>query len=237
MLKGNLKVKIKNIILDLGGVIIDIDYNKTSTAFKKLGAKNFDAIYSQQKQSELFDHYETGKIECSEFRARLKQLLNIENISDAEFDNAWNAMLGDIPPERLAFLKQLKTKGYNLYLFSNTNAIHLTQVNNALQKSCLYESLAPYFMECYYSHIFGQRKPHTEAFQKILKIHGLQASKTVFVDDSKQHIEGAKEAGLNVIHLTPEKSLINLDDYIRQLVMADEKVAEQEESTRAFSPV
>ena len=83
---------IKNIIFDLGGVIINIDYKKTSEAFHKLGAFNFDTVYSQSKQDNLFDDYDVGKISSTIFRDTLKKRLDL-TATDEEFDTAWNAML------------------------------------------------------------------------------------------------------------------------------------------------
>src|SRR5579872_3080509 len=117
---------IKNIIFDLGGVIINIDYKLTSLAFNKLGAKNFDQAYSQMSQNKLFDDFETGKISSEVFRKLLKEKLQL-SISDEQFDNAWNAMLLDIPIKRLLLIKELK-KSYKVYLLSNTNDIHLKKV-------------------------------------------------------------------------------------------------------------
>ena len=82
---------IKNIIFDLGGVIIDIDYRRTSEAFRKLGAFNFDAVYTQGKQDHLFDDFDVGKISPDTFRSILQKKLDIA-VTNEEFDNAWNAM-------------------------------------------------------------------------------------------------------------------------------------------------
>jgi putative hydrolase of the HAD superfamily len=121
-------MKIKNIIFDLGGVIIDIDYNLTSEAFKKLGAINFDKLYSQKNQDSIFDNYDIGKISSETFRNTLKFKLDL-TISDEEFDKAWNAMLLDLPLARLELIKKLSNE-YKVYLFSNTNEIHLKEVFN-----------------------------------------------------------------------------------------------------------
>ena len=59
---------IRNIIFDLGGVILDIDYDRTKDAFEKLGFKDFETIYTKAKQELIFDLFETGMIRAKDFR-------------------------------------------------------------------------------------------------------------------------------------------------------------------------
>lgn len=108
---------IKNIIFDLGGVVIDIDYKRTLAAFKQLGAFNIEEAYTQSKQDSLFDNYETGRISSKEFREHLKLKLDLES-SDSVFDDAWNKMLLDLPGDRLEFIKSLRSN-YRVFLFSS----------------------------------------------------------------------------------------------------------------------
>jgi glucose-1-phosphatase len=113
---------IKNIIFDLGGVILNIDYNRTANAFRQLGCENFDELYSQQKQSGLFDEFETGKISPQAFINELLRVLP-KGISAKQVIDAWNAMLIDLPKVRLEKLLEHK-QNYRTFLLSNTNAIH-----------------------------------------------------------------------------------------------------------------
>ena len=94
--KFPLQPNTKNIIFDLGGVILNIDYRLTSQAFQNLGLSDFDEKYSQAKQSHLFDRLETGAVSPEQFRTELKAYFN-QQVSDADLDNAWNAMLLDLP--------------------------------------------------------------------------------------------------------------------------------------------
>ncbi|MBV9575025.1 MAG: HAD family phosphatase [Gammaproteobacteria bacterium] len=203
---------IKNIIFDLGGVIINIDYKKTANAFRKFGSISFDEVYNQNKQDFFIDDYEIGKISSEKFRSILKYKLGI-SISDSEFDNAWNAMLLDLPPSRLEFIKKLRSE-YKVFLFSNTNDIHLKEVFNICQKQNGFAAFHDFFDKEYYSNILGKRKPHAEAFLHILHENGLNAHETLFIDDSLQHILGARAVGLHAIHLTKEKNLFDLKFFI-----------------------
>jgi len=204
---------IKNIIFDLGGVIINIDYKLTSEAFTKLGASDFDKIYTQNQHDPLFDDYETGKISSKSFRDLLKQKLNIA-VTDEVFDRAWNAMLLDLPLERLDFIKKLR-KTYKVFLFSNTNEIHLKEFINICEKQNGFNAFNECFDKVYYSNILGKRKPCRDAFTTILNENSLNAEETLFIDDSLQHVMGAKEVSMQTIHLPHDKSILDLVEFIK----------------------
>ena len=192
---------IKNIIFDLGGVILNIRYQNALEAFQKLSTSQQTIAFSQQKQSRLFDDYETGRISDQAFREGLRQHYEIE-ASDAEIDAAWNAMLLDIPAERITLLQALSQK-YRLFLLSNTNAIHLVHFTLLVAEGFAIPSLDSLFEKTYYSHLIGQRKPDAPVFEHILNRHQLNRRETLFIDDSIQHIEGARQVGLQTLFLAP----------------------------------
>jgi glucose-1-phosphatase len=192
---------IKNIIFDLGGVIINIRFQLALDAFQKLSKSGKVLEFTQRQQSGLFDAYETGRISDAEFRAGLREQYDIE-ATDAEIDEAWNALLLDIPEERIHLLRELGNK-YRLFLLSNTNAIHLVRFNQIVAESFTIPDLDSLFEKTYYSHLIGQRKPDAVVFEQILAQNNLEAAETLFVDDSIQHIEGAKAVGLKTLFLAP----------------------------------
>lgn len=204
---------IKNIIFDLGGVIIDINYNKTITAFRELGALNFEDLFSQSKQDSLFDNYDTGTISSSEFRKQLKLKLNLK-ISDYEFDSAWNKMLLDLPGVRLQFIKNLRNR-YRVFLFSNTNDIHLKEVFNICYQQNGYRTFDSFFEKEYYSNKIGYKKPEPSSFIRILSENSLTPEETIFIDDSTQNIIGAQSAGIHGIFLSSEYTIFNTLEFIK----------------------
>jgi len=206
-------MEIKNIIFDLGGVILNIDYNLTAQAFKNLGVSNFDELYSKAQQSELFDLMETGMVSNQEFRNGIRDIINLQ-LSDEEIDNAWNAMLLDLPFKRIELLKKLKAEGYRLFLLSNTNQIHYDAYTENLKNEHGVEGLEEFFEKTYFSHKIHKRKPLKEIFQFVLDDAELKAEETIFIDDSLQHVLGAKEAGINAFHL--EGDVLTFFDEIEQ---------------------
>ncbi len=192
---------IRHIILDFGGVILNLDYNRTEQAFEALGIRDFADRYSQLKQNEVFDKLETGRISKEEFVHHLKELVG-NNVSDQQVIDAWNAMLLDLPLRRLQILQQLQLH-YDTFLLSNTNEIHEEAFNKTLKSLTGFDSMGIFFDKVYYSHRVGLRKPDPEIFNLILEQNGLDPEKTLFVDDSPQHIESAGKLGIQTIFLEP----------------------------------
>jgi HAD superfamily hydrolase (TIGR01509 family) len=201
---------IKNIIFDLGGVLLNISYSKTAEAFKKLGVQNFDEVYSQAKQTSLFDDFETGKISSDNFSIEVKNLLGLSCTHDA-IKSAWNAMLLDFPIERMDLLKRLKDK-YNIVLLSNTNEIHKTAFNKILYEQHRLKSLDEIFSKTFYSHEIQLRKPNTDCFEFVLTNCNFNKDETVFFDDSEQHIKGAEFTGIKVNFVSFGKTILDFFD-------------------------
>jgi glucose-1-phosphatase len=199
---------IKHIIFDLGGVILNINYQLTYQAFDDLGVKDFTSLYNQFTLNNLFSGLETGHVSTEEF---LKEMLEHApaGTTKQQIIDAWNAMLLDFPLQRLQLLQQLR-QHYNLYLLSNTNAIHLDRFNQILQESRGIPSLGSFFDKAYYSHIMGLRKPEKECYQMVIDENGLNPEETLFIDDTEPNITGAQAVGLQTIHLLAPKTIMDI---------------------------
>ena len=202
---------IKNIIFDLGGVIIDIYYTKTIENFKELGFIDFEKIYTQIKQTHIFDLLETGKIPPHVFRMELRKFN--QKLNDDDIDTAWSAMIGILPWYNIPLLKTIR-KQYRTFLLSNTNAIHINHFYRCLEKEYKNNPLSEMFEHTYYSHEIGFRKPDADSYEFVINDSGLKASETLFIDDYYPNIQGAKKAGLIAYHLENEKihSLFNYNE-------------------------
>jgi len=186
------------LVLDLGGVLIRLDYQKTIQAFIELGIKDFESMYTQAQQLDLFDRFETGQISAQYFINQLKTYLPPQ-VSPNAIVHAWNQMILDFPVEHVTLLEKLK-KQYHLVLLSNTNELHVPVVRRAFNQ-VNQQPFEDYFHDTYYSHELGMRKPHPETFLKVCELQGYEPKSCLFIDDTAQHIAGAKEAGLQTIHL------------------------------------
>ena len=118
-------------------------------------------------------------------------------------------MLLEIPIEKLKFIYGLK-KDYKIFLLSNTNEIHIKKFKEDLKKNNMLEQFYNCFDKIYYSSRMGKRKPDENCFNQVLEENGLVAEKTIFIDDSIQHIEGAEKVGIKTFHLEKNKSILDL---------------------------
>ena len=198
--------KCKAIIFDLGAVILNINYQKTIDEFTKLGIKNSATFYSKKVQTDLFNQIETGMISGNEFLKGLQKETNNANIKKVE--QAWNALLLDLPEERLQMIKKLKNN-HNIYLLSNTNTIHIDSFKKQLGNKKWLE-FCKLFDKMYLSQELGLRKPDIKIFEYILNEQKLKAEEVFFIDDSPQHIAGAKKLGIQCHHLLTDEDITAL---------------------------
>ena len=190
---------IKNIIFDLGGVLLDIDFTKTRDAFILSGIINFDDYFHQSHANPLFARLEKGSITPEEFYANLRLETGL-NLSDEIIKENWNALIGPFRKPSLKMLTSLKEQ-YRLFLFSNNNLIHFEAVISAYQAQVGVGDFHDYFEKAYYSHEMNYRKPDIDSFLFITRENDLVPAETLFVDDTLINIQGAEAAGLQTLWL------------------------------------
>ncbi|MDE1190932.1 MAG: HAD family phosphatase [Arachidicoccus sp.] len=198
---------IKNIIFDLGGVLLDIDFNLSNQAFSKLGVSDFKQYVSQHYADDLFERFETGAISVPDFYDEFRKKTKLE-LSNTDIENAWNSMLLHFSKERMERLEELG-KRFNIYLFSNTNEIHVKYFTELCREE-IGKELSSYFIKTWYSNEVGFRKPYVASFKRLLSLENLSPDETLFIDDTVGNIEGAELADLKTIHLSPPKTLMDL---------------------------
>ena len=202
---------INAVIIDLGGVIIDIDTNLTAAAFARI--TGLDLAVVEQKLSPIYDTYERGHWSDSEFRAQVRAVFDID-ISDAEIDQAWTELLLELPQQRVDSILALN-EHYSTFLLSNTTHIHIQRVNQILYQSTGVRQLNDLFERVYYSYAIQLRKPQAEIYQHVLAQENLRPQATLFLDDSAQNIAAAADLGLHAVQIQPTNTLL---DCVRDLV-------------------
>lgn len=200
--------KFDSIIFDLGGVIINLDEERTIQKFSAFSLLTVGEIRERILKFDTYFDFETGKISETNFRNEVRNQFKVE-ATDEEVDECLNAMLLDIPIERLNLLQSLKPR-FNLFLLSNTNSIHLRKFNEIIYHTASVKSIDPYFNRAYYSHLVGLRKPNQEIFEKVLEENKLNPSTTLFIDDNQANIEAADQVGILTHHLTKSAQLFEL---------------------------
>jgi glucose-1-phosphatase len=205
-------MKVTSIIFDLGGVLINLDPERTRQSFIKFGTPNFDQLFNVHKAGKFYHDFETGHIDPDTFIKTL-QKETAKGTTEQDIIDAWNAMLLDFRLESLDFVKQLKEQ-YPTFLFSNTNIIHYKSFQQTIQETTPYSSVDELFHKAYYSHEIGWRKPVVDAYRYIITEKNLDAGQTLFIDDNKDNIRGARDAGLQTLHLLPGERVEKLMSYL-----------------------
>ena len=199
---------VKNLIFDLGGVILDLSVDHTLDAFAELSKMPKEKVQDLYLSAPGFLEYEKGLIDDQRFRDYVRATYAL-SASDREIDAAWTAMLRGIPPLKLELLQKLQGE-FRVFLLSNTNAIHLQYINECmLPQEDGQPSLDRYFHKAYYSHKMGKRKPDAEIFEQVLEENHLVPEQTLFLDDYAVNIEGAKSLGIKTIHVTSPNLILD----------------------------
>ena len=158
---------IKNLIIDLGGVLINLTRNRCIEAFENLGVENIrEQITNNYQHKDLFERLELGTISVEQFRDDIRALSG-KPLTDEQIDTAWIAMLGDVPENKLRLLLELRER-YNTMLLSNTNELHWKWSEDTYFS---YQSLFSQdsFHKSYLSYEKYILKPNADIFDYVLK--------------------------------------------------------------------
>lgn len=186
--------KIKNLVIDFGGVLINLDRHRCIENFRKLGLDNIDDLLNDYAQKGIFDQLEKGLISPSDFRNEIRDRMH-KIVSDKQIDAAWTSFLVDIPVEKLDLLLKLRER-YVVYLLSNTNAIHWQW---ALKHAFPYRTFkaTDYFEKMYLSFELKMTKPDVAIFQAVLDDAAIDPDQTLLIDDSEQNCRAAETLGIH----------------------------------------
>jgi glucose-1-phosphatase len=192
---------IKAVVFDFGNVIINIDVEKTFSTFAELSFKSPSRVKHLFAEAEVFKKYETGFYSDEEFRDVIRQVLSYP-LNDQEIDQAWNALLLDVPKKRLDFIEELRIK-YPVYLLSNTNNIHIEQCKAYFRNRFGITNFELIFNETFLSYKMGLWKPDYKIYDAVINKIGLKPQEILFLDDNQDNIDAASDLGIQCIKINP----------------------------------
>ena len=192
---------IKNIIFDYGNVIFTIDFQRTQQAFIDLGITNIEDFFAHKGHDPLFDDFEKGDISADDFRNGIRRKANKPELGNQQIDEAWNTIFVGVPEGNHELLLRIKEK-YNTFLLSNTNETHFKCFSNYVKNTYGLDDNSSLFTKTYYSHELRMRKPNANIFQYVLDTNNLKPEETLFIDDSPQHLNTARELGMHTYLMT-----------------------------------
>lgn len=190
---------IKNIIFDFGGVIHDIRYENVGEAFARMGCPEMTTFYTKDLQTPEMDLFEKGLLSPTQFRDYIRSMTG-KSFTDGQVDEIVNAILVDVPRERVELLLRLRQR-YRTFLFSNTNQINYLCFTARLRQKYGFDIFERCFDRAYFSHQMHCRKPDPDGFRQILEEQRLVPSETLFIDDIAKNLEGAEKVGITGLHM------------------------------------
>jgi len=206
--------KVKNIIFDLGNVILNIDIPRTIGIFSEWTGLRPEEVAKLFAENDLFKNYETGHWDDQTFLNQVRHIANGPNWLDEHIIDAWNTLLLDIPADRIELLQELN-KNYRLFLLSNTSPIHIRKVNQILFETAGISDLSELFEKVYYSYELGCMKPDAIIYEKVLEDAGILPEESLFLDDNADNIAGAVAVGITSIHVAHPLTIRDyLTDYV-----------------------
>ncbi|MCL1932639.1 MAG: HAD family phosphatase [Candidatus Azobacteroides sp.] len=185
---------IKNIVFDLGGVLITLDREEAVRRFKEAGLENATELLSAYHQKGIFLELEEGKLSQEEFYEAVRKEAG-KFISNETIDYGWMGFMKEVPEYKLTLLEELKRKGYRLYLLSNTNPVIMSWAFSP--KFCPQgKTIDKYFDKLYLSYQIGYTKPHPEIFRFMFEDSGMVPSESLFIDDGIANVEAGEKLGM-----------------------------------------
>ncbi|MFA8298559.1 MAG: HAD family hydrolase [Hyphomicrobiales bacterium] len=197
--------RIKDIIFDLGGVIIDVNPRLSVQYFIDRGYSEAKVFAEEKSAKNIFDKLERGVITPKEYKRRIKEVLKTE-VSDEIIVDAWNAMLGDMPSERIDVLKDCKAH-YGIHLLSNTNKIHYDEYIERFKEVSKFNTFEELFQETFFSYRLHLSKPNPEIFEYALYTLDAKAEEVLFIDDNLDNCRAAASVGMKALHLDLGKGM------------------------------
>ncbi|MGY6530213.1 MAG: HAD family hydrolase [Cyanobacterium sp.] len=195
--------ELEAIIFDLGGVIIEVDMGYPYRYFAEHSSGDKDILIKDLRAIAL--RYEIGEIGDQEFIEKVRESIKLDK-SDKEIKTIWNGMLGEVPPELGELLSKIKQEK-KTFILSNTNSIHIEEVEKRFNKSIPQYSLEKLFDQVYYSHKIGLHKPDPKIYNYVIEKNNLNPHRTLFIDDNIHNVNCAKALGIQTIHMNPPMNL------------------------------
>ncbi len=198
---------IKNLLFDLGGVIMNLDRSRCVRAFEALGMKDAEDFLGLYGQKGAFLALEAGEIDADEFHECVRRMFP-HPVTDKEIDDAFNEFLVGIPVERLRALRELR-KRYPVYLLSNTNPIMMnSKIAEEFRKEGM--EIGDYFDGIVTSYEAKCCKPAKGIFDYTEQVCGIVPEETLFFDDSPSNVEAARRYGFQAVVVNPGDEFVDL---------------------------
>jgi putative hydrolase of the HAD superfamily len=198
---------IKNIIFDLGNVLLDLELPNIEHGFRQLFGDDYAKAGAELKKNQIFELYETGGLSTEEFVDAIRMSVT-PHLLPEQVIGVWNSIFRTMPTERFDMLLRLR-QNYKVFLLSNINDLHANWIDDyMLREHNLDGFQSIYFDGVYYSHLIRLRKPNADAYEYVLADAEIKAEESVFIDDLQVNIAAAANVGIHTIWHDGEMDII-----------------------------
>ena len=214
---------LKNVIFDVGGVLIDLHPDRSIAAFGEIGCRQIKQYIEEHRTEDLFLDIELGRISTHEFCNEVRRICSADcgndnmdsKMGDSDIVGAWCRMIGHFDNAKRKLFDELKSRGVRLFMLSNTNEMHWECCLREFADShggCATDCMDGVFL----SHEMHLAKPDPGIFREVLRRTGISPSQTLFIDDSQENCRAAESLGISTLHAAPGADwTVTLKDYTR----------------------
>ena len=195
------------LLFDLGGVIIDIDFENTFSHWAAQAGVPMETIKSRYRVDAWYEQHERGEIDAAEYFDALRDTLDI-SISDEQFAAGWNAIFETEIAGMFELIQSLSTR-LPVYAFSNSNALHQKFWERKYAKTL------GLFRHVFVSCDLGLRKPEAAAYRHVTACIGSEPENVLFFDDTRENVDGAREIGMSAVQV---RSLADVRANVREFL-------------------
>lgn len=203
---------IKNVIFDLGGVLVDLDIDRCTEAFRELGMPKVAGLINPYYPAEMIGRLERGDITFHEACNEMRRLDNRPQVTDAEIAGAYGAFLTGIPVVKLRQIERLRRAGIRTYVLSNNNPASMEVIRG--QFTADGRTMDDYFDKIYLSYELHELKPSEAIFRKVIADSSVTPAQTLFIDDGQKNVDAAQALGFAVYMPAPGEDFGHLFEEI-----------------------
>lgn len=187
---------IRNIVFDLGGVLVDLDSERCKAAFRSLGMDAVAELIDPCYPAEMIGQLEHGQITFHEACDRMRRLSGTSDVSDERIAWAYGQFLTGISIEKLRLIDRLRSRGLRTYVLSNNNPASMEYIGRMFAADG--KRMEDYFDAIYLSYRLHELKPSPSIFRKMIAASGMVPEETLFIDDGQKNADTARELGFAV---------------------------------------
>lgn len=199
---------IKNVVFDLGGVLVDLDIERCRAAFRSLGMDAIAEIINPYHPAEMIGQLEHGKITFHEACEQMRRLAAQPAVTDAQIAWAYGEFLTGVPVTKMRQIAALREKGIRTYVLSNNNPSSMQIIRSMFTADG--RTMDDYFDKLYLSYELCELKPSEAIFRKMILDSGMVPAETLFIDDSATNVNAAAQLGFAVYMPAPDEDFGHL---------------------------